>query len=54
MPSVVELEIAISHFFDTKKLTLKIENRSHDIRDTIPETIDSGPMCITDFFQNKS
>ena len=23
-------------------------------RDTVPETIDSGPMCITDLFQNKS
>ena len=21
-------------------------------RDTVPEIIDSGPMCITDFFQN--
>ena len=21
-------------------------------RDTVPETIDSGPMCITDLFEN--
>jgi hypothetical protein len=23
-------------------------------QDTVPEIIDSGPMCITDLFQNKS
>jgi hypothetical protein len=25
-----------------------------DYRDTVPEITDSGPMCITDLFQNKS
>ena len=24
------------------------------LRETVPETVDSGPMCITDLFQNKS
>ena len=24
------------------------------IRDLVPEIIDSGPMCISDLFQNKS
>ena len=23
-------------------------------RDTVPETVDSGPICIIDLFQNKS
>ena len=26
---------------------------SSPAQDTVPEIIDSGPMCITDLFQNK-
>ena len=32
------------------KLTVHV---SIDILDTVPEIIDSGPICITDFLQNK-
>ena len=32
------------------KLTVHV---SIDILDTVPEIIDSGPICITDFFQNR-
>ena len=32
------------------KLTVHV---SIDIRDTVPEIIDSGPKCITELFQNK-
>ena len=32
------------------KLTVHV---SIDILDTVLEIIDSGPICITDFFQNK-
>ena len=32
----------------SQKLTRKL-----GLRDTVPEIIDSGPMCITDLFQNK-
>ena len=35
-------------------LTLKNNFRGYVQPETLPETIESGPLCITDLFQNKS
>ena len=40
--------VLMHDFFDSKFLSAKIKAR--DLR----ETIESGPLCITDLFQNRS
>ena len=39
---------------DLTEVKLLKKSFMYTTRDIVPETIDSGPMCITDLFQNKS
>ena len=50
------LECSLQRRTDLTQLFLTISQkltRKLGLRDTVPEIIDSGPMCITDLFQKK-
>ena len=47
--------LRLSRLYNVRNVFLVLPSRLFTtVQDLVPEIIDSGPMCITDLFQNKS